>query len=96
MRFIVIQSSTLYSVQKSGKNYLSLFLRSSWQNKTNEEHNEHIKQVAYRSIVESFCLDHSLKLVKANRKLAGKSIFQNFKIYVQHIEERVKFKGNYS
>lgn len=54
----------------------------------------HVKQVAYRAILQKFCLDRNLKIKKLKRKLAGKSEFESFQHYVDFVNDRIIFEDS--
>ena len=59
--------------------------------KTNKEHEEHLKQVAYRGVVEKYCEENKLTMTKLKRKLVSLSEFNTFKTYFDYLNERVEF-----
>lgn len=71
--------------------FLLLISSSTWLMKSDLEHDEHMKQVAYRGVLQKYCSDNNLTMTKLKRKLAGLNEFSTFKSYVDYLRERVEF-----
>lgn len=68
--------------QKSGQD---------WCTETLEDHEYHMKNVAYRGILEAACVEDSLTLRKLRRRCVRKSGFTDFAEYKKNIFEKYKF-----
>ena len=68
-----------------------LFGRSTLTKKDKQEQDLHMKQVAYRAILQKFCNERGLKINKLKRKLAGKDEFKSFENYIEFVNERITF-----
>jgi len=59
--------------------------------KSKDEHDQHIRHVAYRAILQKFCVDRGLSIKKLKRKLAVNKEFNNFEAYTNFVTERINF-----
>lgn len=64
---------------------------STLTKKDKQEQDLHMKQVAYRAILQKFCNERGLKINKLKRKLAGKDEFKSFENYIEFVNERITF-----
>lgn len=65
--------------------------RTRWSNQTQEDHEYHKKNVAFRALLEIFCTEENITLVKGKRKLANKRDYDNLDSYVTAVVGRIKF-----
>jgi len=61
--------------------------------KSETEHALHVRQVAYRAILQKFCADRGLSIKKLKRKLAGNQEFSSFGTYAAFVSDRISFQG---
>nr|XP_053646653.1 uncharacterized protein LOC128698471 isoform X1 [Cherax quadricarinatus] len=62
-----------------------------WRQQTSEDHENHKKNVAYRGLLEVFCIREGFTLRKLRRRCVRKSQFEGFSDYIKNVTMNYEF-----
>ncbi|KAI0215432.1 Methyltransferase-like protein 25 [Lamellibrachia satsuma] len=68
--------------------------RARWQKQTVEDHKYHVKNVAFRGIIELFCQTEHCELNKTRRRVARQKDYDSFDTYLAAVFDRAALSGN--
>ncbi|KAK2191903.1 hypothetical protein NP493_43g06009 [Ridgeia piscesae] len=68
--------------------------RARWQRQTSADHEYHVKNVAFRGIVELFCQTEDSVLTKTRRRVARRKDYDTFDTYLAAVFDRTTLSGN--
>ncbi|CAC5359330.1 unnamed protein product [Mytilus coruscus] len=90
----ILQNKQTWSLNSYAMRLAAQETRSRWRNQTTLDHDYHIKNVAYRGILEVFIKQESCDHSKLFRKLTRKRDMETFTTYVEAIVKRTKLNGD--
>ncbi|XP_063436455.1 probable methyltransferase-like protein 25 [Mytilus trossulus] len=89
----VLENKQTWSLNSYAMRLAAQETRSRWRNQTTQDHEYHIKNVAYRGILEVFIKQESCDHSKLFRKLTRKGDMATFSTYVEAIVKRTTQNG---
>ncbi|XP_076081227.1 uncharacterized protein LOC143052160 [Mytilus galloprovincialis] len=89
----VLENKQTWSLNSYAMRLAAQETRSRWRNQTTQDHEYHIKNVAYRGILEVFIKQESCDHSKLFRKLTRKGDMATFSTYVEAIVKRTTLNG---
>ncbi|CAG2228755.1 unnamed protein product [Mytilus edulis] len=90
----VLENKQTWSLNSYAMRLAAQETRSRWRNQTTQDHEYHIKNVAYRGILEVFIKQESCDHSKLFCKLTRKGDMATFTTYVEAIVKRTKLNGD--